>query len=100
MSKITPVASPSPPLRSVSRHQSPQIKHTSSDSSTHRKSSELICDSPTDFQSLAAKSTDAYQDDEPFSANCKDQMPIWQNVNCFNKIFDQLRRKCGALSTF
>lgn len=71
MSKITPVASPSPPLRSASRHQSPQIKHMSLDSLIHRKSSELICDSPTDFQSLATKSTDAYHDDEPFTANSK-----------------------------
>lgn len=75
MSKTTPVASPSPPQQTASRHQSPQAKHNSSDLTLHRKTSELICDSPTDFQSLAAKSTDAYQDDEPFTANRKE--------NCF-----------------
>lgn len=73
MSKISPVSSPSPPLRSVGRHQSPQTKHTTSDSSTHRKP-ELICDSPTDFQSLATKSNEAYQYDEQYSANCKEQL--------------------------
>lgn len=72
MSRITPVATPSPPLRSVSRHQiSPQLKSNFPDLSIHRKSSELICESPTDFQLLATKSTDAYQDEEPFPANCK-----------------------------
>lgn len=79
MSKTTPVASPSPPLRSTSRHQSPQAKHNTSDSSMHRKSSDLICDSPTDFQSIAAKSTVVYQDDEAFSANRKDL--LFTNVN-------------------
>lgn len=71
MSKITPTASPSPPLRSTSRHQSPHTKN-SLDSSTHRKSTELICDSPIDFQSPAIKSTEAYQDDEQFSTNRKE----------------------------
>lgn len=75
MSKTTPVASPSPPLRSVSRHQSPQSKQNASEISIHRKSAETICDSPTDFQMLATKSTDAYQDDEQFSsANCKETL--------------------------
>lgn len=74
MSRITPVASPSPPLRSASRHQtSPQLKSNFSDLSIHRKSSEPICESPTDFQLLTTKSTDAYQDEEQFPANCKKQ---------------------------
>lgn len=76
MSKISPVASPSPPLRSVSRHQSPQLKQSASEISIHRKSAETICESPTDFQMLATKSTDVYQDDEPFSANCKKAFPL------------------------
>lgn len=72
MSRITPVASPSPPLRSASRHQtSPQLKSNFSDLSIHRKSTEPICESPTDFQLLTTKSTDAYQDEEHFPANCK-----------------------------
>lgn len=71
MSKITPAATPSPPLRSSDRHQSPHTKN-SLDSSVHRKSTELICNSPIDFQSPATKSTEAYQDDEPFSANRKE----------------------------
>lgn len=75
MSRITPVASPSPPLRSASRHQtSPQSKSNFPDLSIHRKSSEPICESPTDFQILATKSTDAYQDEEHFPANCKNNM--------------------------
>lgn len=87
MSKITPVASPSPPLRSLSRHQSPQSKHNSSESSIHRKLSDTICESPTDFQLLATKTTDSYQDDEPFSANSKKTVFYLAKSLMSNRIF-------------
>lgn len=83
MSRLTPVASPSPPLRSASRHQtSPQLKSNYPDLTIHRKSSEPICESPSDFQLLSAKSTEAsYQDEDPFPANCKTHLAKYPMIN-------------------
>lgn len=98
MSKITPVASPSPPLRSLSCHQSPQSKHNSSESSVHRKLSDTICESPTDFQLLATKTTDTYQDDEPFSANRKETVFYLAKSSMSNRRF--LVKFYGKRKTF